>query len=69
MAGFSASKKDHYDLSLAIANRRLAPAVRAGDPNVEIVASRISCRQQIEHVAGRKAKHLAEVLWESVKNL
>jgi FAD/FMN-containing dehydrogenase/Fe-S oxidoreductase len=66
MAGSFGFEKEHYDLSVAIANRRLAPAVRAADQNVEIVASGISCRQQIEHTAGRKAKHLAEVLWESV---
>jgi FAD/FMN-containing dehydrogenase/Fe-S oxidoreductase len=67
MAGSFGFEKEHYDLSLAIANRRLAPAVRAADPDVEIVASGISCRQQIEHVAGRKAKHLAEVLWEGLQ--
>jgi Fe-S oxidoreductase len=64
MAGSFGFEKEHYDVSLAIANRRLAPAVRAADPSVEIVASGISCRQQIEHVAGRKAKHPAELLWE-----
>ncbi|HEX9442937.1 MAG TPA: FAD-linked oxidase C-terminal domain-containing protein [Candidatus Binatia bacterium] len=66
MAGSFGFEKEHYDLSLTIANRRLAPAVRAADPSVEIVASGISCRQQIEHVAGRKAKHPAEVLWEAL---
>jgi Fe-S oxidoreductase len=68
MAGSFGFEKEHYDVSLAIANRRLAPAVRAADPSVEIVASGISCRQQIEHVAGRKAKHPAEALWERVRN-
>jgi FAD/FMN-containing dehydrogenase/Fe-S oxidoreductase len=68
MAGSFGFEKEHYDLSVAIANRRLAPAVRAADPNVEIVTSGISCRQQIEHLTGRKAKHVAEVLWESLAN-
>jgi len=67
MAGSFGFEKEHYDLSATIANRRLAPAVRAADPGVEIVASGISCRQQIDHVAGRKAKHPAEVLWEALK--
>jgi Fe-S oxidoreductase len=67
MAGSFGFEKEHYDLSLAIANRRLAPAVRAADPSVEIVASGISCRQQIEHLTGRKAKHPAELLWERLK--
>jgi len=63
MAGSFGFEKEHYDLSVAIAERRLAPAVRAADANVEIVASGISCRQQVDHVAGRKAKHPAELLW------
>jgi FAD/FMN-containing dehydrogenase/Fe-S oxidoreductase len=67
MAGSFGFEKEHYDLSLAIANRRLVPAVRAADASVEIVASGISCRQQIEHLTGRKAKHPAEVLWESLQ--
>ncbi|MGH7766082.1 MAG: FAD-binding and (Fe-S)-binding domain-containing protein, partial [Candidatus Binatia bacterium] len=68
MAGSFGFEKEHYDVSLAIGNRRLAPAVRAAEPSVAIVASGISCRQQIEHLTGRKAKHPAEVLWETLKN-
>jgi len=33
---------------------------------VEIAAPGISCRQQIEHLAGRKAKHPAELMWQAV---
>jgi Fe-S oxidoreductase len=67
MAGSFGFEKEHYELSVAIGNRRLAPAVKAAAADVEIVASGISCRQQIEHLTGRKAKHPAEVLWESVR--
>lgn len=66
MAGSFGFEKEHYDLSLAIANRRLVPAVKAAAPDVEIIASGISCRQQIEHLTGRKPKHPAEILWESL---
>jgi FAD/FMN-containing dehydrogenase/Fe-S oxidoreductase len=66
MAGSFGFEKEHYDLSLKIGNRRLAPAVKAAGSDVEIVAPGISCRQQIEHLTGRKAKHPAEVLWESL---
>jgi Fe-S oxidoreductase len=66
MAGSFGFEKEHYDLSLTIGNRRLAPAVRATGADVEIVAPGISCRQQIEHLTGRKAKHPAEVLWEVI---
>ncbi|MBI2154624.1 MAG: FAD-binding protein [Candidatus Rokubacteria bacterium] len=66
MAGSFGFEKEHYDLSVALGNRRLAPAVKAAGPEVEIVAPGISCRQQIEHLAGRRAKHPAEVLWETL---
>ena len=66
MAGSFGFEKEHYDLSAKIGNRRLVPAVNATAPEVEIVAPGISCRQQIEHLAGRKAKHPAELLWEGL---
>jgi Fe-S oxidoreductase len=43
-------------------NRRLVPAVKAAPADTVIVAPGISCRQQIEHLAGRQALHPAEVL-------
>jgi FAD/FMN-containing dehydrogenase/Fe-S oxidoreductase len=68
MAGSFGFEKEHYDLSAKIGNRRLAPAVKAAAADVEIVASGISCRQQIEHLAGRKAKHPAELLLEALSD-
>ena len=67
MAGSFGFEKEHYDLSLAVANRRLVPAVKAASPEVAVVASGISCRQQIEHLTGRKTKHPAELLWEQLQ--
>jgi len=66
MAGSFGFEKEHYDLSLTIGNRRLGPAVKAAGADVEIVAPGISCRQQIDHLAGRKAKHPVELMWESL---
>jgi FAD/FMN-containing dehydrogenase/Fe-S oxidoreductase len=66
MAGSFGFEREHYDLSVWLGNRRLAPAVRAAGPDAEIVAPGVSCRQQIEHLTGRRARHPAEVLWESV---
>jgi Fe-S oxidoreductase len=68
MAGSFGFEKEHYELSTKIGNRRLAPAVRAASNDVEVAAPGISCRQQIEHLAERKAKHPAELLWDSIKN-
>ena len=68
MAGSFGFEKEHYDLSIKIGNRRLAPAVKAAAADVEIVAPGISCRQQIDHLAGRKAKHPAELLCEMLNS-
>ncbi|MGE5220783.1 MAG: FAD-binding and (Fe-S)-binding domain-containing protein, partial [Chloroflexota bacterium] len=62
MAGSFGFEKEHYDLSIKIGNRRLASAVKLAADDVEIVASGISCRQQIAHLAGRTARHPAELL-------
>ena len=67
MAGSFGFEKEHYDLSTKIGNRRLVPAVKTADADVEIVAPGISCRQQIDHLASRKAKHPAELLWEAME--
>jgi FAD/FMN-containing dehydrogenase/Fe-S oxidoreductase len=66
MAGSFGFEREHYDVSVALGNRRLAPAVKAAPAETEIVAPGISCRQQIQHLAGRRAKHPAEVLHESL---
>ena len=66
MAGSFGFEKEHYDLSTKIANRRLVPAVNATAPEITIVAPGISCRQQIEHLTGRKAQHPAELIWEGL---
>jgi FAD/FMN-containing dehydrogenase/Fe-S oxidoreductase len=66
MAGSFGFEREHYDVSVALGNRRLAPAVKATDPDTEVIAPGISCRQQIEHLAGRRAKHPAEALWQAL---
>jgi Fe-S oxidoreductase len=66
MAGSFGFEREHYDLSVALGNRRLAPAVQAADATTTVVAPGISCRQQIEHLTARRAKHPAEALWEAL---
>jgi len=66
MAGSFGFEREHYDLSVAIGNRRLAPAVKAAPAATTIVAPGISCRQQIQHLAGRRALHPAEALREAL---
>jgi FAD/FMN-containing dehydrogenase/Fe-S oxidoreductase len=66
MAGSFGFEKEHYDISIALGNRRLAPAVKDAPADTVVVAPGVSCRQQIEHLAGRRAKHPAEALFDAL---
>jgi len=57
MAGAFGFEKEHYELSLAIGEERLLPAVRAAAPGATIAAAGTSCRQQIFDGTGRMAVH------------
>ena len=66
MAGSFGFEREHYDISVSLGSRRLAPAVKAAAPDTDVVAPGMSCRQQIEHLAGRRAKHPAEALLQAL---
>jgi FAD/FMN-containing dehydrogenase/Fe-S oxidoreductase len=61
VAGSFGFEAEHYDLSVRIGEQRLLPAVRES-PDAIIVASGVSCREQIDHGTGRHALHPVEVL-------
>ena len=61
MAGSFGYEKEHYALSQKIGESILFPAVNASGPDTTIVACGFSCRHQIEHFTGKKAKHWVEV--------
>lgn len=61
MAGAFGYEKEHYDLSVQIANLALVPAVNA-EPQAVIVATGTSCRHQIRDLTGRKPLHPLEML-------
>jgi Fe-S oxidoreductase len=67
MAGSFGYEKEHYDISMAVGRERLFPAVEAKDEEWEVAVMGISCRQQIEHGTGRKARHLVEVLRDALR--
>jgi FAD/FMN-containing dehydrogenase/Fe-S oxidoreductase len=62
MAGAFGYQKDHYEVSMRMAERSLLPAVRGAPADALIVADGTSCRHQIEDGAGRRAVHVARVL-------
>jgi Fe-S oxidoreductase len=49
----------HYDVSVAIANRRLIPAVNAMNPGDVLVAPGTSCRRQVQDLSHAVALHPA----------
>ena len=62
MAGAFGFEKDKYDVSKAIGELELLPAVRKAPTDWLIVADGFSCREQIAQETDRQALHLAEVL-------
>jgi Fe-S oxidoreductase len=62
MAGSFGYAADTIDVSLAMGELSLLPAVRDAAPETLIVADGVSCREQIAHGAGRTALHVARVL-------
>jgi FAD/FMN-containing dehydrogenase/Fe-S oxidoreductase len=62
LAGNFGAERGHYDVSVAVAETALLPAVRAAGPDAVLLADGFSCRTQLDHLAGRRALHLAELL-------
>jgi Fe-S oxidoreductase len=66
MAGSFGFEAEHYELSMRIGELRLLPAVRAEPPTTMIAATGVSCRQQIRHGTGRRARHPLEIVRAAV---
>jgi Fe-S oxidoreductase len=62
MAGPFGFEADKLEVSKAIANQGLLPAVQSAGPTTIVVADGFSCREQIDQLAHTKALHFAEVL-------
>ncbi|MFF8996870.1 FAD-binding and (Fe-S)-binding domain-containing protein [Streptomyces achromogenes] len=63
LAGNFGFERGHHDVSLAVGELGVLPAVRAAAPDSLVIADGFSCRTQIEQGAtGRRALHLAEAL-------
>ncbi len=63
MAGSFGYEREHYDLSVKLAERRLLPAARATvQAGGVVVAAGVSCRTQMQSLAGIEALHPAELL-------
>ena len=66
MAGSFGFGKEHYDVSQAVGEDRLFPALRAAPANTEFAVTGVSCKQQVEDAIGRPARFLSEVMADSL---
>ena len=62
MAGSFGYEREHFALSVAMAELDLLPALRETPADALLVANGTSCRRQIADGEGRRALHLAELL-------
>jgi Fe-S oxidoreductase len=62
LAGNFGVERGHYDVSVAVAETTLLPAVRRASPDAVVLADGFSCRTQLDHLAQVRALHLAELL-------
>jgi Fe-S oxidoreductase len=67
MAGSFGYHAEHYDVSMAMGELSLFPAVRSAASDATIVADGTSCRAQIADGTGRRAVHAAVVLERAVR--
>jgi len=62
MAGPFGFEADKFEVSNAIANDGLLPAVESAGPMTILIADGFSCREQIDQLGHKQAMHFAEVL-------
>ena len=69
MAGTFGFETEHYDMSKAMGEMKLFPAIEAKDKSDWTVAiSGISCRQQIDHFTSKRPRHVVEYLADALKD-
>jgi FAD/FMN-containing dehydrogenase/Fe-S oxidoreductase len=62
LAGNFGVERGHHDVSVAVAETSLLPAVRAASDDTVLLADGFSCRTQLDQLAGRTGIHLAQLL-------
>ncbi|MGY1777260.1 FAD-binding and (Fe-S)-binding domain-containing protein [Geodermatophilus sp. SYSU D00804] len=66
LAGNWGVERGHHEVSVAIAEQQLLPAVRAAGPDAVVLADGFSCRTQLDQLADRPGRHLAELLADAL---
>ncbi|NVI91719.1 FAD-binding protein [Actinomadura sp. BRA 177] len=62
LAGNFGVEKGHHDVSVAVAETQLLPAVRRTGEDEVVLADGFSCRTQLADLANRNSEHLAQLL-------
>ena len=62
LAGNFGVERGHHEVSVAVAETALLPAVRAADEAAVVLADGFSCRTQLDQLADRSGVHLAQLL-------
>jgi FAD/FMN-containing dehydrogenase/Fe-S oxidoreductase len=62
LAGNFGVENGHYEVSVAVAEQQMLPAVRAAEPGTVVLADGFSCRTQLHDLAQTRGLHLAELL-------
>ena len=64
MAGSFGFEAEHYAMSMTVGADRLFPAINGADADTVVVATGVSCRQQIRHGTNRASWHPVRLLRE-----
>jgi FAD/FMN-containing dehydrogenase/Fe-S oxidoreductase len=62
LAGNFGMEKGHYEVSAAVAELALLPALRGAAPGTVFLADGFSCRTQADQLGGVRGRHLAQIL-------
>ncbi|MCV2394974.1 FAD-binding protein [Actinotalea sp. M2MS4P-6] len=62
LAGNFGMERGHYEVSVAVAEHALLPALRDAEPGTVLLADGFSCRTQADDLAGVSGVHLAQLL-------
>jgi FAD/FMN-containing dehydrogenase/Fe-S oxidoreductase len=62
LAGNFGVERGHYEVSVAVAEQQLLPAIRNAAPGAVVVADGFSCRTQLDDLVDVNAVHLAQIL-------
>lgn len=62
LAGNFGMERGHYEISVAVAENALLPALRSRSADTVVLADGFSCRTQAEQLGGVRSMHLAELL-------